>query len=227
MKQFLTAQAFAIDEWLLKSQKDNAVDAGSTASLGFYDPTSNLFYVFNVGDSRTVWFQTTTTGGAVKKGTWHQSQDHKPSLASEIDRIERAGGTVRTSGKSKSSVARVDGVLALSRSFGDFSLKEELVTHRGGTGDWVTVKPKIVGPYRVPASGAKSGAGGEFYAVSGSDGVWDCMSSKEITRLIVASSDALKIQCRDLVQENIDRWAEGRGADNVTLTIMRIGSAKK
>jgi len=219
-KNFLNMNSEDIDQWLLENQEENAIQAGSTASLGFYDADSNSFYAYNVGDSRIVFFELVPSirdpaKKIVKKGTWHQSMDHKPSLQSEIDRIEKAGGVVRT-GKSGSSVARVDGVLAISRSFGDFGLKQP---YNDAVGDWVISKPKITGPYR-PAKGS------DFYAIAGSDGVWDQMSSKEATQLIKDYANkapkSLQKLCNAIVDENIERWKEGSGADNVTAVIMKV-----
>jgi len=227
-RNFLRLNSADIDEWLLKDQRRNAIRAGSTACLGFYDSASNTFYAYNVGDSRIVFFEVSGGGGRtrghkkiVKKGTWHQSMDHKPGLQSEINRIERAGGEVRSK-SAGSSVPRVDGVLALSRSFGDFQLKRPFNKSHG---DWVISEPKIMGPYHPTLR-----SGTEFYAAAGSDGVWDQMSSRELTKHIVnyaseSSSSArggLDQLCQELVDENIERWKSGSGADNVTLVIMRV-----
>jgi len=59
----------------------------------------------SVGDSRAF---------IVNKGCI--TQDHKPNLPEEKDRIEAAGGVCR--------VNRVDGKLAVSRAFGDFAFKD-------------------------------------------------------------------------------------------------------
>lgn len=227
MKAFLTDISFVFDQMLLKRQGSNARRSGSTAAVVFYDEASNLLYTYNVGDSRTITFQMLPRG--IVKGTWHATQDHKPSLVSEIDRIERAGGKVLSS-RAGSSVPRVNGVLALSRSFGDFDLKREFngtsTRVQGGHlgGDWVTVRPTVRGPYRP-----SSRAGADFYVAIASDGVWDMMTSKELSRRIRESAAAEKASggrgmtrlCRDLVQENVERW-KGKGADNVTLALLRI-----
>jgi serine/threonine protein phosphatase PrpC len=153
----------------------------------------------------------------VKKGSWHQSADHKPGLQSEINRIEQAGGVVRSRNEG-SSVPRVDGILALSRSFGDFQLKRPFNKARG---DWVISSPTILGPFH-PA--------GEFYAVAASDGVWDQMSSRELTKKIInhvnddKSRHNLQQLCDEFVDENLQRWKKSKGADNVTLVIMHATS---
>lgn len=208
-REFLTQNSFNIDQWLLKTQPKNAIDAGSTAVMGLYDAKTNTFYTFNVGDSRIIYFEIDGAGPPPKKVL--QSLDHKPNLQREIDRIEEAGGVVRTS-KSESSVARVDGVLALSRSFGDFQLKQP---YNNSVGDWVTVKPDIKGPFHPK---------GEFFAAAASDGVWDQMKSKEVAQMLSqAEPDAsdLKKVCSKIVAENIKRWI-GSGADNVSISALHI-----
>ncbi|KFG61581.1 protein phosphatase 2C domain-containing protein, partial [Toxoplasma gondii RUB] len=51
-------------------------------------------------------------------GLTRLSKDHKPNQPTEASRIEKAGGSVETF-----DVPRVDGVLALSRAFGDSDFK--------------------------------------------------------------------------------------------------------
>uniref|UniRef100_A0A6U6BKW0 PPM-type phosphatase domain-containing protein n=1 Tax=Guillardia theta TaxID=55529 RepID=A0A6U6BKW0_GUITH len=73
--------------------------------------TSRYLMVANVGDSRGVLCQ---DGRAVP-----MSDDHKPNRPDERRRIELAGGMVVTVG-----VARVGGILAVSRAIGDSPLKQ-------------------------------------------------------------------------------------------------------
>lgn len=119
---------------------------------------------------------------------------------------------MRTS-KSESSVPRVDGILALSRSFGDFRLKHP---HNGSDADWVSVKPQIKGPYHPE---------GEFYAVAVSDGISDVMSTKEIANWTIdydnSVNGSLKTACEEIVAECVERWI-GKGADNCSCAIMRV-----
>jgi serine/threonine protein phosphatase PrpC len=67
--------------------------------------------VQQVGDSRALLI---TRGGMMKLLT----QDHKPDNFEEAARIKAAGGGTR--------FGRVDGELAMSRSFGDFQYKQVL-----------------------------------------------------------------------------------------------------
>ena len=87
------------------------MSTGCTANSALITPTE--IYVANSGDSRSVL--------AVKKGDRflgiELSEDHKPELATERVRIEKAGGFVEDN--------RVKGVLNLSRSLGDLEYKQD------------------------------------------------------------------------------------------------------
>lgn len=69
---------------------------------------NNVLYVSNAGDSRAVI--------SIKDGrAIPLTQDHKPKLPKEAERIKNAGGFVEG--------GRVNGSLALSRAIGDFNFK--------------------------------------------------------------------------------------------------------
>lgn len=69
--------------------------------------TKDRYYTANIGDSRAVLCR---AGSAVAL-----SNDHKPDLPSEHNRIQKAGGFVEKN--------RINGSLNLSRAFGDFDYK--------------------------------------------------------------------------------------------------------
>jgi serine/threonine protein phosphatase PrpC len=81
--------------------------SGSTAITAFVTPTHII--VGNCGDSRSVLVR---GNKAVA-----MSEDHKPTNASEEQRIVKAGGTV--------TMRRVNGDLAVSRALGDFLYKAQ------------------------------------------------------------------------------------------------------
>lgn len=83
-------------------------DQGSTACFCLLKDTS--LTVVNVGDSRCYVFD---TRGIIKYNTI----DHKPEDSDEYDRIRHNGGFVTNN--------RVNGCLAMSRSFGDFHYKSK------------------------------------------------------------------------------------------------------
>ena len=78
---------------------------GSTAVVCLL--VDKVVYCANVGDSRAVLCR---NGKAVDL-----SRDHKPRIAAERTRIERAGGKVHQN--------RVNGLLSMSRALGDYEFK--------------------------------------------------------------------------------------------------------
>lgn len=86
--------------------EDYAADTGSTSCVVFV--TKDKIYCANAGDSRAVLSR--------KGNTVALSEDHKPNVAEEESRINKANHFV--------SDDRVDGNLALSRAFGDFQYKD-------------------------------------------------------------------------------------------------------
>lgn len=71
-----------------------------------------MIYIANVGDTRAV----ISRNGVAER----MSVDHKCDDPNEVDRIRKEGGIVID--------GRVGGSLAVSRAFGDYSLKSEGVT---------------------------------------------------------------------------------------------------
>ncbi|KAK7919157.1 hypothetical protein WMY93_010441 [Mugilogobius chulae] len=79
--------------------------SGSTAVCVLLSP-SHLYFI-NCGDSRAVLCRDSTVG--------FSTQDHKPNLPREKERIQKAGGSVM--------IQRVNGSLAVSRALGDYDYK--------------------------------------------------------------------------------------------------------
>jgi len=91
-----------VDEATLKAKRP---DAGCTANICLF--VKNKIYCANVGDSRTV---------VNENGRPHDlSEDHKPTLRREEERIKKAGGFIIQ--------GRVNFKLALTRAIGDFLSK--------------------------------------------------------------------------------------------------------
>lgn len=84
---------------------DPAMYVGCTACVALITP--DKIYVANAGDSRAV--------AAVDRSAHELSEDHKPENKAERKRIENANGFVEDN--------RVNGILNLSRSIGDFEYK--------------------------------------------------------------------------------------------------------
>lgn len=172
--------------------------------------THTHIYLINLGDSRTILFE---NGSLI-----HKTVDHKPNMAKEKERIEKAGGFVISSG-----TPRVDGMLAVSRAIGDNQLKirnledadayddaEYLEYNYEGfepqPGEYMGRYAKVSSLPDIIAVPIKKNKKYDIYI--GSDGVWDEISDMKV--LYGKSS-----------QEVWDEYLEpNKPSDNVTL--MRV-----
>lgn len=126
-------------------------DDGSTVVSLFVSRSSRQLITAHVGDSRAVM--------VTLDDSFDLTCDHKPSNASEKERVELLGGRIIQYG-----VLRVQGVLAVTRALGDFSLR----------------------PYvsNVPAVSFFDLTGRECFAVLASDGLWDVMDHADVASLL-------------------------------------------
>jgi len=161
--------------------------------------TTSHIICANAGDSRAILSKTT------EANVLPLSFDHKPSKDVEVSRVERDGGFVRA--------GRVDGDLAVARSFGDFGYKNcsEPKDHR------VTVHPDIVVYAREPSN--------DEFLVLACDGIWDRLSNKECADLVhtlvyrEGESDVGLI-----CEEIIDTALELDSRDNMTCCVVMFPS---
>lgn len=118
-------------------------DSGSTCCLLVYFAEHKLFYIANCGDSRAIVFDSLEQAS---NGT-QVTSDHSPDVAAERKRIEEIGGFVTSmpvqnsaaeANNAKAFVHRVNGSIAVSRSFGDVSLRPYIVE-----------TPDVFGPFLV------------------------------------------------------------------------------
>jgi len=120
------------------------LQSGSTCNLLIINKNINKFFLANVGDSRCIAYY---KNGKVKQ----ISIDHRPELVKERIRIELLNGQIINN--------RVQGILGLTRSFGDKRLKK-----------YVKPNPDI---FEGKINNIK-------YFLQGSDGIFDYASNKEI-----------------------------------------------
>ena len=132
----------------------DAYSQGSAALVVLITPFE--IWVANTGDCRAIlnrFVHNRYMGGAV-------TIDHKPNLPSERQRITDAGGTVV---QDFFGTWRVNGHLALSRSFGDHYL-----------GAAITWKPDI---FHLPRTDDMRAL------ILASDGLWDVMSNQDVVNV--------------------------------------------
>lgn len=157
-------------------------------------------FVANAGDSRCVLSK---AGSVIDL-----SIDHKPTLDSERERIENAGGYV--------SWGRVNGNLALSRAIGDFEFKRSF--ERPVEQQIVTAFPEVH-PHDVDAK--------DEFLVLACDGIWDCLTSQQVVDIVrrsVANGKELNDICEDLMERCLapDSDTGGIGCDNMTVCIVAL-----
>jgi serine/threonine protein phosphatase PrpC len=161
MKKWIEVAVVSLEKYVYSSMGEKSMRMGCTCIAALFDKQKRLVYMINIGDSRGVLFL--ESGEIVS-----ETKDHKPNDPSELRRIEKAGGFVTTR---NGDTYRVNGNLALSRSFGDWKLK--LVNNNySATEGPVSVMPDIY----VSKLEKKQ----NYYLVLACDGLWDTMTTKQV-----------------------------------------------
>jgi serine/threonine protein phosphatase PrpC len=176
--ELLREAYLAVDNHIFESNID-----GGTAAAGIY-LIDDHFFAVNCGDTRIVI--------GIQDGVSILTLDHKPNLPEELQRIENKGGFVISLG-----VARVQGILAMSRAIGDRSLKP-----------YIIAEPRITEGYL--------GRENDFVVIA-CDGVWDVLSPDIVIAIVRAATDA------QAAAENIKTTAIDSGStDNVTVIVLDL-----
>eukprot|EP01091_Cochliopodium_minus_P012498 TRINITY_DN3798_c1_g1_i1.p1 TRINITY_DN3798_c1_g1~~TRINITY_DN3798_c1_g1_i1.p1 ORF type:complete len:749 (-),score=246.60 TRINITY_DN3798_c1_g1_i1:230-2476(-) len=165
-----------------KSVNENmtwAETTGCTAAVCFIKGTK--LYSANCGDARTVVCED-------RKGI-RLSFDHKPSLPDEIERISKLGGYI--------DGGRVQGILAVSRAFGDYKLS----------------------PYVIPTPFTNTHDLGELttHLIIACDGVWDVLPDQMVASLVRNQADP--IRSSKLLK---DRALASGSTDNISVIVIKL-----
>jgi len=195
-----------LDEKFLEKR----VDDGSTACVAHVSSNGKL-YVANVGDSRAI---VVCDDGSVVE----MSQDHKPDLPQEKKRIEAAYHDVEIitdifEGK-RIKIARVDGMLAVSRAIGDGSLKDMMEPEKCA----VTCVPEVRSLVLDPAK--------HRFLVIACDGIWDMYSNKDVATIVSGELGGKKQVTADeltRVSELVVKGSIDKGSgDNCTVVLVAL-----
>lgn len=187
--QFLEDPKLALKTTFLKTDADFLESVsiprqdGSTALTAIL--VGDQLYVANVGDSRAI---------AIKDGkAIPLSDDHKPNRKDEQTRIENAGGSVSYDGYTW----RVDGILAMSRAFGDRGLKK-----------YVIAEPDI--------QEAQVNSDLECLVLA-TDGLWDVVRNEDIISLMRATNgtEAAAMKLTELAHSR-------HSSDNITCIVVQF-----
>mmetsp|Transcript_2037 Transcript_2037/g.7943 ORF Transcript_2037/g.7943 Transcript_2037/m.7943 type:complete len:486 (-) Transcript_2037:89-1546(-) len=196
LEQSITEAFFDADEELRTGcDHQNAGSTGAVALLTSGQQAAEwALTVANCGDTRVVL--------SARNRVVRLSTDHSPAVPSERERIERAGGWVASD--------RVIGVLAVSRAFGNFEMKE--------------LCPPTPTISQVLLRGKPRQRWARFLIIA-CDGLWDVMSDSEAVSFVKrnaeaahasGSEDPLGVAARTLVEEALDRGT----TDNVTVQVI-------
>jgi len=171
--------------------------AGCTANVALI--VKNELYVANAGDSRCILF---SDGKAIA-----MSEDHKPDLDQEKDRIQKAGGYIVD--------GRINGNLNLSRAIGDLEYKKD--TDR-------KVHEQLI--IAVPELKQRTLTSSDSMLVLGCDGIWECYTNQQICDFVHSKlKDGKKLG--DSVEDLLDHilapdTSSGMGCDNMTCVVVLL-----
>jgi len=165
-----TAIVVLVRKEKVKDENDNEIE-------------KRVLYSANVGDARAVLSR---NGRALRL-----SCDHKGSNIEEVQRITDAGGFVLN--------ARVNGVLAVTRSLGDYSMKE-----------WVIGSPYTT---RVVLDDD------DKFLILACDGIWDVCTDEEAVELIENVTDPQEAS-EVLLKHALDNFS----TDNLSVLIVRFNN---
>ena len=180
---------------------------GCTACVALI--TKMEIYVANAGDSRAVLCK---RGKAID-----MSEDHKPELERELKRIKNANGFIDDD--------RVNGVLSLTRCFGDLEYKQDKNLRQED--QILTAFPDIKIEKLYDDTD---------FLILACDGVWDCMTSQKAVDYIkpkIRPKDDKGFKISKLIEEMLDEIlakdvesSEGIGCDNMSCLIVRFNGYK-
>lgn len=173
---------------------EQIANTGSTACVLLVLPQTQQYYVANCGDSRAIAVHSTTqsSDGEVVQ-TERLSEDHKPDLLREQQRIASCGGFVtRFTG-----VARLNGALSVSRSFGD-------VEHRALG---MTEEPDVYGPFTARDT-----------VIIGCDGLYDVLTDDEVG----AVAEQFANDPRSAAEQLRNVAFQRNSRDNITAMVVRF-----
>lgn len=195
-KSFLDIDSKFFDIW----KKNLFGTDGSTSS--FVIQRKNILYFVNLGDSRTVLY--------CDNGTYFSTKDHKPSDASEYERIENTKYTVIMK-----DVARIGGFLAVSRSFGDYVYKIDDEDNYRPIDYAVSVMPDI---YKIDINSIISR---QKLIISATDGLWDVFSNSQVFQYIRNGRNR-GLGYKSILKNLVNLAYERGSTDNITIVMVEL-----
>jgi len=227
-----------LDEMLYK--KNNHIEGGSTGVFAILK--KHELIVANIGDSRAIMVSfvgdledesqsPTNTNNSGDESNEHTNvkakanpikvipltEDHKPNLPSEQDRIEHAGMKVVSEKSDDTTFHKVqlasnpNTKIAISRAFGDFEFKSNT--------DLAIEEQALI---CVPEITTYKRNKGDKFLILACDGIWDVMSNEEVGNFVykkwVEGERVLAKVGDELLNECLTRGSR----DNMTVLIVRV-----
>ncbi len=187
LPQAIKRSFHAVNENFLKIAEKMKLHDGSTGICAVI--RDNKVIVANVGDCRTLII---SNGRPIQMST-----DHKPTNIDEQKRIASLGGSVVNC----MGVARVNRVLAVSRAFGNRTLR-------------TVIRPDAELTQRDLVDG-------DDFIVMASDGLWDVLKNKDVSDVCYSPYLQRKPQ---VIADELVQMALARGSmDNVTCIVVNLG----
>ncbi|PKA58405.1 putative protein phosphatase 2C 34 [Apostasia shenzhenica] len=180
----------AVDKELEGNPRLDSFNSGTTALSIILQ--GELMVIANIGDSRAVL---ATTDADRRLVPIQLSVDSKPNLPEEAERISRCNGRVFCL-RDEPGVHRVwlpdeeTPGLAMSRAFGDYSLKDFGIISVPEVSQWLITDR-------------------DHFVVLATDGVWDVISNKEAVEIVSSTKDRSKA-ARRLVECAARAWNRKR-----------------
>ena len=137
------------------------------------------------------------------------SIDHKPELPNEFSRIKKAGGRIIE--------GRVNGLLNLSRSIGDFQFKNRKDLKQEE--QIVTCNPDVLFENRSE---------NDDFVIMGCDGIWECITNTGISDYIYdKENNVSELNLEKILEELFERniaksEEEENGCDNMTAILIQF-----
>lgn len=185
--------------------------SGSTANVVIQ--IKDKLYIANLGDTRAVIFN--SRGNVI-----YHSEDHRPALASERTRIKTMGGKIVDN--------RVNGILAVSRAFGNFEPGLGLKTLGNKyLGEMAPVSPDPV----IKVVDLKKVRDRKLYCIIACDGLWDFFPQAQVISTIFKLARQFKQDGRTNIQKSVvDELVnmtlrERKSTDNVSVMLFEIHHA--
>jgi serine/threonine protein phosphatase PrpC len=172
--------------------------AGCTANVVLI--AGEDIFTANAGDSRAVLFRN-------GKSAIELSCDHKTHVPEEVTRVQKAGGDIVE--------GRINGLLNLTRSFGDFDFKKNTTLPLDK--QMITPIPDVTREKLTPT---------DDFLIIACDGIWETLTSQEVCDKM---EEKLKRHGRHNQKMVLDEFfnellavnpSQGVGCDNMTLILI-------